>query len=117
MDRYCVRRAGIALIAAYALALQTLLAGFISLSPAEAAAASALPCIGDPATPADDVSDHRCVAVCAAMGHGLSGADTAMAVAAVWAAKPASGVTIRHEPLAAVRALSGGASPRGPPPV
>jgi hypothetical protein len=68
------RRQTIALVAAYAMALQTLFAAFVPPAPADLASALALLCSHDadrPGQPADH--DLPCAALCAAMGHGIAG--------------------------------------------
>jgi hypothetical protein len=73
MNRF--RRRMIALVAAYAMALQTQFAGFVPPAPADpAGAALALLCSHDadgPGQPAHH--DLPCAALCAAMGHGVAG--------------------------------------------
>ena len=65
----------VALVAAYAVALQTLLAAFVPVALAVAADSFAVLCTHDadgPGQPAQH--DPPCAAICAAMGHGIAGA-------------------------------------------
>ena len=82
MDLSPVRRSVVALIAAYAVALQTLLAAFVPVVLAAPADAFAVLCSHDadgPGQPAQH--DPPCAAMCAAMGQGIAGAlPTGMAV-------------------------------------
>jgi hypothetical protein len=115
MDFYRLRRAVTGLIAAYALALQAVFAAAIPLSSTEGAAASPAFCIGDPAIPADAASNHPCIAICAASAHGLSGAEPAALAFGDWTAEFSGSGYVWRECCGAAPALSGGASPRGPP--
>ena len=68
------RRRTIALVAAYAMTLQTLFAAFVPPAPANLAGSFALLCSHDadgPGQPAHH--DRPCAALCAAMGHGVAG--------------------------------------------
>jgi hypothetical protein len=76
MDLSAIRRATIALTAAYSMALQALLLAFVVPLPAALADPLTVLCStmgsGDQGPPAKH--DIPCPAVCAAMGHGLTGA-------------------------------------------
>ena len=82
MDLSPVRRRAVALVAAYAVALQTLLAAFVPIGLAAPADVFAVLCAHDadgPGQPAQH--DPPCAAMCAAMGQGIAGAlPTGMAV-------------------------------------
>src|SRR5947199_861231 len=70
-----IRRIGIALTAAYAMALQALLLSFVPLPTAALGDSLSALCAYDD-TGKDGPAQHQvpCVAVCAAMGHGTAGA-------------------------------------------
>jgi|SRR3954447_6900030 hypothetical protein len=82
MDLSPVRRRTVALVAAYAVALQTVLAAFVPVVLAAPADAFAVLCSQDadgPGQPAQH--DPPCAAMCAAVGQGIAGAlPTGMAV-------------------------------------
>jgi hypothetical protein len=82
MDLSPVRRRTVALVAAYAVALQMLLAAFVPGALAAPTAGVAVLCSHDadgPGRPAQH--DQPCAAMCAAMGQGIAGAlPTGMAV-------------------------------------
>ena len=74
MDLSPVRRRTVALVAAYAVVLQTLLAAFVPVGLAASADAFAVLCSHDadgPGQPAQH--DPPCAAMCAAMGQGIAG--------------------------------------------
>jgi len=75
MDLRPIRRRTIAIAAAYAVALQALLAGFVPAGPAALAGPFAVLCSHDAADGTGLPSQHDlpCAAACAAMGHGISG--------------------------------------------
>ena len=116
MDLSPVRRRAVALVAAYAVALQTLLAAFVPIVLAAPADACAVQCVheadgsGQPAQ-----HDLPCAAMCAAMGQGITGAlPTGMAVSvavssSIAALNPASDWV--PPPIAATDSHA----PRGPP--
>lgn len=72
-DRF--RRQTIALVAAYAVALQALFLAFVPLAPALPAASFAALCSHDGAdgTGHSPAHDLPCAAMCAAVGHGVAG--------------------------------------------
>jgi len=114
MNRFSRRT--IALVAAYAMALQTLFAALVSPAPAGPAGALALLCshdLGGPDHPAHH--DLPCAALCAAMGHGVAGLVPPDVVAALvpWHAGEAIGPPDHWVPPQI--ALSGIHAPRGPP--
>jgi hypothetical protein len=82
MDLSPVRRRTVALVAAYAVALQTVLAAFVPVvltAPADAFAVLCSHAADGPGQPAQH--DPPCAAMCAAMGQGIAGAlPTGMAV-------------------------------------
>ncbi len=76
MDLRPVRRRIVAIVAAYAVALQALLAAFVPAGPAALAGRFAVLCSHDAAadgTGPPSQHDLPCAAACAAMGHGVSG--------------------------------------------
>ena len=86
MDFSPLRRQAVALVAAYAVTLQTLLTAFIPVAAAAPADTLAILCshdaVGGTGQPAQN--DLPCAAVCAAMGHGIAGAvppDVVVAIA------------------------------------
>jgi hypothetical protein len=98
MDSGPVRRRTIALVAAYAMALQMLLAAFVPGAPAVLAGPLALLCSHDADGPGQPAGhDPPCAALCAAMGQGIAGPvplDVVLAVAipqAAGAVAPLSG--------------------------
>jgi hypothetical protein len=82
MDLNPVRRRTVALVAAYAMALQTLLAAFVPAVLAVPEDALAVLCAHDVDGPGQPTPhDPPCAAMCAAMGQGIAGAlPTGMAV-------------------------------------
>jgi hypothetical protein len=117
MDLGLVRRRTIALAAAYAVALQMLLAAFVPIAPAVLAGPLAVLCSHDAGDGTGQPAKHDlpCAALCAAMGHGIAGpvppgASVAMAVPqAVAAMVPVS----EWVPPQVTR--TGTHAPRGPP--
>src|SRR5258708_30992431 len=85
MDLSPVRRRTVALVAAYAVALQALLAAFVPVVLAAPADAFAVLCTHDadgPGQPAQH--DPPCASMCAAMGQGIAGPlPTGMAISVV----------------------------------
>ena len=74
MDLSPVRRPAVALIAAYAVALQMLLAAFVPVSLAVPAGAFAGLCSHDADGSGPPAQHHQpCVAMCAAIGQGVAG--------------------------------------------
>jgi hypothetical protein len=110
------RRRTIALVAAYAMALQTLFAGFVPPAPADPAVALALLCshdAGGPGQPAHH--DLPCAALCAAMGHGVAGPVPPDVVAALVARYAIAAIGPADQWVPPQIALSDIHSPRGPP--
>jgi len=85
MDLNPVRRRTVALIAAYAVALQMLLAAFVPGALAVPADAFAVLCSHDADGPGQPAQrDPPCAAMCAAMGQGIAGSlPTGMAISVV----------------------------------
>jgi hypothetical protein len=73
MDWAPVRRRTVALIAAYAIALQALLSGLVA--PVPVTAPFAVLCTHDSSAGAGQPVQHElpCAAICAALGHGIAG--------------------------------------------
>ncbi len=117
MDFGPLRRPAVALIAAYAMALQALLTAFIPVSHAGQAAPFAVLCGHDAADGKGQPAQHDlpCAAICAAMGQGIAGPvppDVVVAIVvphAVTAATPA----IQWVPPPIV--VTDTHAPRGPP--
>jgi hypothetical protein len=75
MDSGRFRSRAVALIAAYAVAMQTLLSAFVPALPATAAASFAVLCSHDGADGSKQPLQHDppCAAMCAAIAHGVAG--------------------------------------------
>ena len=117
MDSGCFRRRTIAIVAAYAVALQALLLAFVPMAAAPLSGPFAILCSHDSADGTGQPARHDlpCAALCAALGHGVSGPlppgvvtlvaelrlFTALAPTGPWALPPIAG-TDPH-------------APRGPP--
>ena len=87
MDSRGLRYQAVALIAAYAVALQALLSSFLPVVPAIPGTALAVLCSHDGADGSGQPARHDrpCAAICAALGHGVAGPlppDIVVAVAA-----------------------------------
>ena len=76
MDSGRIRRIAIALTAAYAVALQALFLSFVPMSVAALADPGSVLCAYSDTGGAQHPAQHQvpCVAICAAMGHGITGA-------------------------------------------
>lgn len=117
MDSARLRCRAVALIAAYAVAMQALLSAFVPVVPAVLADPLAVLCSRDAGDGSGYPAQHDlpCAAVCAALGHGVAGPlppDVAIAVTApyiVVARAP------RNDWVAPRFAVRGPRSPRGPP--
>ena len=116
MDLSPARRRTVALVAAYAVALQTLLTAFVPVALAAPGDSFAVLCSHDADGPGQQAQhDLPCAAMCAAMGQGIAGSlPSAMAVSVVIphsivALVPASDWV---PPLIATTASQ---APRGPP--
>jgi hypothetical protein len=85
MDLGRFRRRTIALVAAYAVALQALLTAFVPVAPAVLAVPFAGLCAHDQGDGTGQPAQHDlpCAALCAAMGHGISGPVPPGVVAAI----------------------------------
>ena len=116
MDLSPVRRRTVALVAAYAVALQMLLAGFVPVALAVPADSFAMMCSHDadgPRQPAQH--DPPCAAMCAAMGQGIAGAlPTGMAVSVVVQSPIAAPISTSDWVPPSIAATDSHA-PRGPP--
>ena len=87
MDSRGLRHQAVALIAAYAVAMQALLSSFMPAAPAIPDIAFAALCLRDGSDGSGHPARHDlpCAAICAALGHGLAGPlppDIVVAVAA-----------------------------------
>ncbi len=116
MDLSPVRRGIIALIAAYAVALQMLFAAFVPVSFALPANGFAVLCSHDPdgsGQPAQH--DLPCAAMCAAMGQGIAGPLPADATASVVVPQSIAAPIPVINWVPPGIAASGSHAPRGPP--
>ena len=110
------RRQTIALIAAYAMALQTLFAALVPPAPADPAGSLALLCshdAGGPGQPAHH--DLPCAALCAAMGHGVAGPVPPDVVAASVTRYASAAIGPADQWVPPQIALTDIHAPRGPP--
>jgi len=117
MESRAVHRRTVALIAAYAVALQALLSAFVPFDPSILAAPVAVLCSHDEAGGARHPAQHDlpCAAVCAALGHGIAGPAPPDVVVAY--AEPLALVTLApaRNWVAPRIAIDGPQAPRGPP--
>jgi len=116
MDLSPVRRRTVALVAAYAVALQTLLAAFVPVGLAAPADSFAALCSHDadgPLQPAQH--DPPCAAICAAMGQGIAGPlPTGMAISVV-VQSPIAALIPASDWVPPSIAATDSHAPRGPP--
>ena len=117
MDSGRFRSRTVALIAAYAVAMQALLSAFVPVFSATSAAPFAVLCSHDGADGSGQPLQHDlpCVAMCAALGHGVAGPLPPDIVVAV--ARPQAVLSLAPDsdwvpPRVAIR---GPQSPRAPP--
>jgi len=117
MDSGRIRRRTIALVAAYAVALQALLAAFAPVAVDRLSGTLAVLCThesGDgPGQPAPH--DLPCAAICAAMGHGIAGAPPPDVVVAIAVPYVISAATPVHEWVPPRIEWTDTHAPRGPP--
>jgi hypothetical protein len=110
------RRGTIALVAAYAMALQTLFAAFIPAAPANPAGSLALLCSHDANSPGQPAHhDLPCAALCAAMGHGIAGPVPPDVVTAFVTPYAIAAISPVNQWVPPQIALTGIHAPRGPP--
>jgi len=119
MDSPHIRRRTVALIAAYALALQGLLLAFVPAGPVSLAGPFAALCAHDSGDGGgqDQPSQHDspCAALCAAMGQGIAGPlPPAPAVVLAIVQDPGASAPV-SDWVPPHRFLSGPQIPRGPP--
>ena len=117
MDSGRIQRIAIALTAAYALALHALLLSFVPLSAAALTDPASVLCAYNDTDGAKHPVQHQapCIAICAAMGHGITGAVPPV-VAEIFA--PGFFAAIATPPVRWVSpniVATGPQSPRGPP--
>ena len=113
------RRRTIALVAAYAVALQALLLMFVPMAPAGPIGAFAVLCSHDSADGTGQPAQHDlpCAALCAALGHGVSGSlPPGLAVAPAQPLVFMAAVSMDEWTLPRLDRADPHA-PRGPPPV
>jgi hypothetical protein len=117
MDSGRIRRIVIALTAAYSVALHALLLSFVPLSAAALTdSLSALCAYGDTDSTRYPVQhDMPCVAICAAMGHGMAGAVPPAVTEIFGLGFVAAAITPLVEWVAPNIAPTGPQTPRGPP--
>lgn len=109
-------RQSIALIAAYAMALQTLFAAFVPPASALVAGSFAMPCSHDAGVPGQPIHhDLPCAALCAAMGHGVAGPAPPDFVAAFVMLPAIAAIGPVSEWVPPRIALTHVHAPRGPP--
>jgi hypothetical protein len=116
MDSVRFRRT-IALTAAYAVALQVLLAAFVPLAPAIPTGPFAVLCSHDKADGTGQPAQHDlpCAALCAAMGHGIAGPVPPDVVIARAKPNAIAALAPAGEWVPPRIALSDVHAPRGPP--
>ena len=114
MDSGPFRRRTIALVAAYAVALQTLLSAFV---PAALATPFAVLCSHDAGGGSGQPAQHDlpCAALCAAMGHGIAGPVPAGVVVAMAVPQAITAVAPANEWVPPQIAPTHTHAPRGPP--
>src|SRR6185369_9086088 len=111
-----LRRRTIALVAAYAMALQTLFAAFVPPAPALLAGSLAVLCSHDADGPGQPARhDLPCAALCAAMGHGVAGPVPPDVVAAFVITSAIAAIGPASEWVPPRTALTDAHAPRGPP--
>ena len=117
MERGSVRCRAVALIAAYAVAMQTLLSAIVPLAPAILNDRLAVLCTQDGGGAGGDPARHDlpCAAVCAALGHGVAGPLPPAIAIAVTAPQVVAARVSRGDWVPPHLALRGPQSPRGPP--
>ena len=116
MDLSPVRRRTVALVAAYAVALQTLLAAFVPVGLAAPADSFAALCSHDadgPLQPAQH--DPPCAAICAAMGQGIAGPLPTGMVVGVAVQSPIAALIPASDWVPPSIAATDSHAPRGPP--
>jgi hypothetical protein len=116
MDSGRFRRRTIALVAAYAMALQSLFAAFVPAALGLSAGPYAMLCSLDadgPGQPAQH--DLPCAALCAAMGHGVSGPVPPDVVVTIAVPHAIAAVAPVNEWVPPQIALADTYAPRGPP--
>jgi hypothetical protein len=116
MGRGRLHRPAVALVAAYALALQALLSAFVPVAPALSAAVAAL-CApdGDVGSGHPLQHDPPCAAICAALGHGIAEALPPAIVVAVATPLAVAALTPGNEWVPPRIAIRGPKSARAPP--
>ena len=114
MNRF--RRRAIALVAAYAMALQTLFAAFVPPASADPAGTLALLCSHDDGGPGQPAHhDLPCAALCAAMGHGVAGPAPPDVVVGSFARYASAAIEPVSQWVPPRIALTDIHAPRGPP--
>src|SRR5882757_7851690 len=116
MDLSPVRRRAVALVAAYAVALQMLFAAFVPLSLATTADGFAVLCSHD-ANGSGPPAQHDlpCAAMCAAMGQGFAAPLPAAMAVSVEAPQPIAALVPASDWVPPRIAVSDSHAPRGPP--
>ena len=117
MDSGRSRRRTIALVAAYALALQGLFAAFVPVATDAVSGSFAVLCSHDAGEGSGQPAQHDlpCAAICAAMGHGIAGAVPPDVVAAVVTPHAVAAAAPVNEWVPPQIAPTDTHAPRGPP--
>ena len=116
MDLSPVRRRTIALVAAYAVALQTLLAAFVPVAPVAPTDSLAVMCSHDADRPGQPAQhDPLCAAICAAMGQGIAGPLPTGMVVGVAVQSPIAALIPASDWVPPSIAATDSHAPRGPP--
>jgi hypothetical protein len=116
MDCVALRRRAVALLAAYAVALQSLLAGVLAAGPSAQLTSFAVLCSHNTDSvpmPADH--DWSCAALCAALGQGIAGAIPRAAVIALAEPSVQPAGLLGGDWVLPVLAIHGPQAPRAPP--
>jgi hypothetical protein len=116
MDFSPDRRRTVALVAAYALALQTLLAAFVPAALAAPADSVSVLCSHDASGPGKPAQhDQPCAAMCAAMGHGIAGPLPSGMAASITLRSTITALIPASDWVPPQIAVIGSHAPRGPP--
>ena len=112
-----LHRRAVALVAAYAMALQMLLSALVPVAPSVMAAASAILCSHDGADGTGQPGRHElpCAAMCAAMGHGVAGSLPSAIAVVVVSPRAVAAIGSASDWVSPQIATSGPQAPRGPP--
>jgi hypothetical protein len=116
MNSAHLRRSAVTWVAAYAVALQVLLAAFAPFAPIFAVGFHATLCTHDAHRSDTPVRDeHRCAAICAAMGQGVSALTPPETFAVLDDSQAVPARATAADRSAPLQELRGPQVPRGPP--